>query len=76
VLILEEIQISMEHITPHFDGEPCDLHTYKENLDEQNHHYEKVSAKHLQITSELINISVSRKYVEARHAFHIENGCI
>ena len=64
----------MEHITPHFEEEPCSLHIYKENLDEHNHHYEKVSAKHLQETFELINILVRRKYVEAPHAFHIEYG--
>ena len=74
VLILEENQISIEHITPHVDVEPCYLHKYKENLDEQNHHYEKVSANHLQITFELINILVRRKYVEAPHSFHIEYG--
>jgi len=50
VLILEENQISMEHITPHFDVEPCDLHKYRKNLDEQNHHHERVLAKHLQVT--------------------------
>ena len=74
VLILKENQISMEHITLNFDVGPCNLHKYKENLGEHNHHYEKVSAKHLQETFELINILVRRKYVEAPQAFHIEYG--
>jgi len=39
VLIPEENQISLEHITPHFDVEPCNLHKYRINLDEQNHHH-------------------------------------
>jgi len=48
VLIPVGDQISLEHETPHFDVEPCDLHKYRENLDEQNHHHGRVSAKHLQ----------------------------
>ena len=71
VLILEKNQISLEHETPHFDVEPCDLHHYKENLAEQNHQYEKASPKPLQVTLELTNISVRRKYIEVPHAFHI-----
>jgi len=35
VLIPEEDQISLEHKTPHFDVEPCDLHKYRKNLDEK-----------------------------------------
>ena len=35
VLIPEGDQISVEHITPHFDVEPCDLHQYRENLIEK-----------------------------------------
>jgi len=31
VLIPEENQISMEHIIPHFDVEPCNLHKYRQN---------------------------------------------
>ena len=50
VLILEEDQISLEHETSHFDVEPCDLHKYRETLDEQNRHHGRVSAKHLQVT--------------------------
>jgi len=49
VLIPQKDQISLEHETPHFDVEPCDLHQYRENLVEQNHHHERVSAKHLQV---------------------------
>jgi len=51
VLIPEKHQIFLEHEIPHFDVEPCDLHQYRENLVEQNHHHERVSAKHLQVTS-------------------------
>jgi len=51
VLIPENGQISLEHETPHFDVAPCDLHQYRENLVEQNHHHERVSAKHLQVTT-------------------------
>jgi len=36
VLIPEQDQISLEHETPHFDVGPCDLHKYRENLDEKN----------------------------------------
>jgi len=50
VLIPEIDQIFLEHETPHLDVEPCDLHQYRENLVEQNHHHERVSAKHLQAT--------------------------
>jgi len=50
VLIPKEDQISLERETPHFDVEPCDLHKYRKNLDEQNHHHGRVSAKHLQVT--------------------------
>ena len=50
VLIPEKDQISLEHETPHFDVEPCDLHQYRENSVEQNHHHVKVSTKHLQVT--------------------------
>jgi len=46
VLIPEENQISLEHETPHFDVEPCDLYQYRGHLDEQHHHHERVSAKH------------------------------
>jgi len=74
VLRPEKDLISLENATPHFDVEPCDLHKYKEKLDEQNLHYEKVSAKRLQVTFELINILVRRKYVEAPDVFHIEYG--
>jgi len=35
MLIPEEDQISLEHKTPHFDVEPCDLHKYRKNLDEK-----------------------------------------
>jgi len=48
VLILELHQISSECETPHFDA-PCDLCKYRKNLDEQNHHHGRVSAKHLQV---------------------------
>jgi len=58
VLIHKENQMSMEHTTLHFDVGPTDLHKHKENLGEHNHHYEKVSTKHLQETFELINILV------------------
>ena len=37
VLIPEKDQISLEHETPHFDVELCDLHQYRENSVEQNH---------------------------------------
>jgi len=50
VLIPEEDQISLEHETPHFDVEPCDLQKYRNNLDEQNHHHGRESTKHLQVT--------------------------
>jgi len=30
--------------------EPCDLHKYRENLDEKKHHHGRASAKHLQVT--------------------------
>ena len=50
VFIPEEDQMSLENETCHFDVKPCDLHQYRENLDEQNHHHERVSAKHLQVT--------------------------
>ena len=49
VLIPEENQICLEHETPHFDVEPCDLYQYRGHLDEQHHHHERVSAKHLQV---------------------------
>ena len=49
VLIPNEEQISLEHETPHFDVEPCDLYKYRENLDEQNHHHGRVFAKHSQV---------------------------
>jgi len=49
VLIPEEDRISMEHETPHFDIEPCDLHQYRKNLSEQNLHHERISAKHSQV---------------------------
>jgi len=51
VLIPEENQISLEHETPHFDAEPCNLHKYRKKLDEQNHYHGIESAKHLQVTS-------------------------
>jgi len=35
VSIPEKDQISLEHETPHFDVEPCDLHQYRENLVEK-----------------------------------------
>jgi len=49
VVIPEKDQISLEHESPHLDIGPYDLHQYRENLVEQNHHHERVSAKHLQI---------------------------
>jgi len=44
-VLLPEDQLSLEHETSHFDVEPCDLHKYRENLDEQNHHHGRVFAK-------------------------------
>jgi len=49
VLITEKDQKILEHETPHFDVEPCDLHQYRENLVELNQHHERISAKHSRI---------------------------
>ena len=54
--------------------EPYNLHKYKENLDEQNHHYERVSANHLHVIFELINILLRWKHAKAPHFFHIAYG--
>ena len=40
-LIPMEDQISLEHDTPHFDVEPCDLHQYSQNFIEPNHYHKK-----------------------------------
>ena len=64
VLILEENQISLEHITPHFDVEPCDLHKYRENLDKQNHHHGRVFVKHLQVTPFHIDLGCGCNFVK------------
>ena len=65
-LIPEENQISMDHITPHFDVEPCDLHKYRKNLDEQNHHHGRVSAKHLQVTPFHIDPACGYNFVKTQ----------
>jgi len=72
VLIPEEDQISLEHETPHFDAEPCDLHQYKKNLDEQNHHHERVSAKHLQATPFHIDPTCGCNFVKTQE-WHPDN---
>jgi len=50
VVIPEKDQISLEHETPHFDVELCDLHQYRKGLVAQVHHHERISAKNLQVT--------------------------
>jgi len=64
VLIPEKDQISLEHETPHFDVEPCDLHQYRKNLVEQNHHHERVSAKHLKVTPFYIDQACGCNFVK------------
>ena len=66
VLIPEKDQIALEHETPHFDVEPCDLHQYRENLVEQNHHHERVSAKNLQVTPFYINPGCGCRFVKSQ----------
>ena len=72
VWISEEDQISVEHITPHFDVEPCDLHQYRKNLDEQNHHHGRVSEKHLQITPFQIDPACGCNFVRTQE-WHPDN---
>ena len=72
VLIPEENQISVEHITPHFDAEPCDLCKYRKNLDEQNHHHGRVSAKHLQVTPFHIDPACGCNFIK-RQEWHPDN---
>jgi len=64
VLIPEEDQISLDHETPHFDVEPYDLHKYRKNLDEQNHHHGRESAKHLQVTPFHIDPACGSNFVK------------
>jgi len=66
VLIPDENQISMEQITPQFDVEPCDLHKYRENLDEQNHHHGRISAKHSQVTPFHIDPACDCNFVKSQ----------
>ena len=66
VLIPKEDQLSLEHETPHFDVEPCDLHKYRENLEQQNHHQRKVSAKHLQVTPFHIDPACGCNFIKAQ----------
>jgi len=66
VVIPEKDQISLEHETPHFDIEPCDLHQYRENLVEQNHHHKIVSAKHLQVTPFHIDPACGCNFVKSQ----------
>jgi len=72
VLIPEEDQISLEHKTPHFDVEPCDLHKYRKNLNEQNHHHGRVSAKHLQVTPFHIDPACGCNFIK-RQEWHPDN---
>ena len=66
VLIPEDNQTSSEHETPHFDVEPGDLHQYRGNLEEQNHHHDRVSAKHLQVTSFHIDPACECNFVKSQ----------
>jgi len=72
VVLIPEDRISVEHITPHFDVEPCDLHQYRENLIEQNHHPERVSAKHLQVTPFHIDPACGCNFIK-RQEWHPDN---
>jgi len=65
-LIPEKDQISLEHETPHFDVEPCDLHQYRKNLVEQNHHHEIVSAKYSQVTSFHIDSACGCNFIKSQ----------
>ena len=47
--IPERDQISLEHETLYFYIEPCDIQQYRENLEDHNHYYDRVTAKHSQI---------------------------
>jgi len=71
-LIPEKDKISLEHETPHFDVEPCDLHKYRKNLDEQNHHHGRVSAKHLQVTPFHIDPACGCNFVKSQE-WHPDN---
>ena len=64
--IPEKDQIFLEHKTPHFDVELCDLHQYRENLVEQNHHHERVSAKHLQVTPFYIDPACGSSFIKSQ----------
>jgi len=66
VLIPEKDHISLEHETPHFDVEPYDLHQYRENLVEQQHHHKRVSAKHLQVTRFHIDPACGCNFVKSQ----------
>jgi len=72
VLIPDGNQISLEHITPHFDVELCDLDKYRKNLDEQNHHHGRISAKHLQVTPFHINPACGRNFIKSQE-WHPDN---
>jgi len=72
MLIPEENPVSMEHITPHFDVEPCDLQKYRKNLGEQNHYHGRVSAKHLQMTPFHIDPACGCNFIK-RQEWHPDN---
>jgi len=65
VLMPEQDQISVEH-------EPCDLHKYRENLNEQKHHHGRVSAKHLQVTPFHIDPACGCNFVK-KQEWHPDN---
>jgi len=72
VLISKEDQIPMEHETPHFDVEPCDLRKYRKNLYEQNHHHGRESPKHLQVAPFHIDLACGCNFVKTQE-WHPDN---
>ena len=45
--IAEEEQIPVEHVTPSLDVIPCDLVHFREDIEEDHHHFETEADKHL-----------------------------
>jgi len=62
--IADEQPLPIEHVTPLLDVIPCDLAHFREDIDEDHHHYDMEADKHLKNPELTIDSGCGRSYIQ------------